>query len=257
MKISIKFIIGVLLICFIFISCKTEHSVIGKYSKVFRSPKYMPSSYNLHLNVDSTFFYTYYAWEYTQVKSFGMWNVNPNNKNLILKSYISDLNSIPIKVDESRNNVEKNTIIIFDKPMYESEFVPKNPKPDWYDSTKGSIYWNIILNENIRYPVKSNNKLDSIVIPHEIIVNNFYLQGYANFEGVMSTPLRDTVTTQIYYVKGVNNNIYSVTFPFPKLKFGDVFYYKPINDTLKMKGKSLIWGKEKVKLKKVEEQSIK
>lgn len=235
----------------ILLSCGVEHNITGQYIKTYKGPKYFPSSYNLVLNKDSTYIYKYYSWEYIEEKSFGTWEINSKGKKLILNSYIPNLDSIPIVVSESRNNNLQQNVIIFNKPMRDP--IKRNnpkPKPDWYNPELDSMHWVLILNKET-FPIQS----DSIFIPKGVKVNNFYFLAYADFEGLMSIPVQDTVKSETYYVKSENNNVYNVVFPFPKLGYREIFYCRPLKDTLKIKSNSLVWEKWKVKLKKVEEQS--
>lgn len=230
MKIPIKIIL--IIIPFILFSCKTEY-VIGEYGKIGKGGKTIPYVYYLNLNADSTFTYSYgVAW--TKKVSTGTWDVNLKRKELMLNSYVLSMDSIPINVDESYDINMQSRFFIFRKPIQ-----------------RDLTAWFLILGDGTSYKINS----DTISIPKETTVDNFYIMGYQDTSGgliVVPKVLQDTIITLKHKVTNSNNNVYNITFP--QFICQDIFYYNPMKDTLKIKRNALMWEKEKVKLKKIKEK---
>jgi len=58
--------------------------------------------------------------------------------------------------------------------------------------------------------------------------------------------LQDTIQSKKYNVKDSNNNVYHIAFPI--FVNYDIFHYKPLQDSLKLNRKTLLF--EGIKLKK-------
>lgn len=233
----------VILSCLLLISCKVSNDdIAGTYCFSEKNA----CSFRFNIKEDNSFDYVSHCGYYEM--SFGLWKLSSNGRKIILNSYIDNIDSISINVKEY-NNSKKSSLIIFNKPMFDLDIDYKklNKYPELYNSEYDSLYYNIVINDTITYKIYS----DSITIGAEIKIFNFYFKMNSFFEGYFNLPHRDTIFTKKYLLKDSINNVFNVSFPFPKMKWGDIFYQVPINDTLIIKNNSLKWKKEKVRLKKI------
>jgi hypothetical protein len=160
--------------------------------------------------------------------SFGNWKTDRNNKQIILKSFVQDICNIPVVVTETKSNNHSFPLFVFDNPL----------------KSDTSVKWALNLN-NIDYLL--NN--DSLVLDKRIIVKSFYLTGHISLADStyrVPFPLQDTIQSEKYNVKNSNSNVYHIVFP----TFVDynIFYYKSLQDSLKLRGKTLLF--DGIKLKK-------
>jgi len=220
----LKDLVVFIVICFLS-SCNTKQSLFGMYGAINKGGKSVPYSYGLKLNNDSTFNFTYSSgWIYRV--SNGTWSMDSKRNNLFLYSNINNIKNTPINVSESSN------ININSKEFY------------FVSPTKNSTLWSVVIN-GYSYPIKSNK----IIFPGGIKMDSFYLIGYDDFTHIRPNPIQDTVRTEVYHIRNINNNIIKVNFP----NFVDynIFYYEPIINRFRIKGKYIIWKKDIVKLRKI------
>jgi hypothetical protein len=95
---------------------RTEYSIVQRK----KYPEIIPVMFYITLNSDSTFAYSYQLeWHINKV-SFGTWKMGERKNNIVLQSYIQDLNNIPIDVNESANNKYNSLLFIFDNPLFKT-----------------------------------------------------------------------------------------------------------------------------------------
>ncbi|MDD2284854.1 MAG: hypothetical protein PHQ11_05575 [Paludibacter sp.] len=223
---SILLFLGIIL----FFSCQSQLNIVGKYTVIQRGkyPKVIPVTHYITLNNDSTFNYHYQPSWYVKKVSFGNWKRDKDNKRIIINSFIQDIRNIPIVVTETKNNNNSFLLFVFDNPL----------------KSDTSVKWTLNVND-IDYPLNS----DSLVLNKGMIVDSFYLTGYISPEDStyrVPFPLQDTIESEKYNIKNSNNNVYHIAFPV----FVDynIFYYKPLKDSLKLNKNGFLF--EGMKLKK-------
>jgi len=213
----------------LFFSCQVQRSIAGKYTVIQQEkyPKVIPITFYIELKNDSTFTYNFRGGFHGKV-STGFWKEDKNNKKIIISSFIQDIHKIPIIVKETVNNDNSSPLFVFDNPL----------KLDI------SVRWTLNVND-IEYPLN----IDSLILDKGIIVKSFYLTGHialrAN-ENIIPIPLQDTIQSRKYNVMNLSNNVYNIAFP--TFVNYDIFYYKPLYDSLKLRRK-VLWF-EGIKLKK-------
>lgn len=195
------------------------------------------------INEDGTFF-CLQGGGFVAKETYGTWKLSKNNRKIILKSYIDDINNIPMIVTTKKHNY-KGTIIVFNKPMQsiEETFLDYNK---FKMTSKDSVHYTIIVNDTLRYNV--NN--DSLYIPNLIEVKDFYFRMYLCYDGYLTQPIQDTALTVKYKVKDNDYNLFEIDFDFPKPKYGKIFFNEKINDTLSLRRNSIYWKRDKIKIKK-------
>jgi len=222
---SILLFLGILL----FFSCQSQRNVAGKYTLIQRGkyPKIIPVTFYVELNSDSTFKYNFQGGLHGKV-STGLWKADKNNKRIIVNSFIQDIRNIPVVVTETKNNNNSFLLFVFDNPLK-------------FDT---SVKWTLNVND-IDYPLHT----DSLVLDKGIIAKDFYLTGHIALRdntGIIPIPLQDTIQSKKYNVKNSNNNVYHIAFPV--FVNYNIFHYKPLQDSLKLNRKTLLF--EGMKLKK-------
>ncbi|MBP1645521.1 MAG: hypothetical protein H6Q16_1096 [Bacteroidetes bacterium] len=196
------------------------------------------------INEDGTFFCLEGGGSVLQ-ETYGTWIFSKNNRKIILKGYIQDLNNIPMIVTTKEHNYN-GTIIVFNKPMMSiEESYPLFNKKEQLTS-RDSVHYTIVLNDTLKYNI--NN--DSLYIPNLIEVKDFYFKMYLCYDGYLTQPLQDTALTVKYQVKENDNNLFEIDFDFPKPKYGRIFFNEKINDTLSLRRNSIYWKRDKIKIKK-------
>lgn len=222
---SILLFLGILL----FFSCQSQRNVAGKYTLIQRGkyPKIIPVTFYVELNSDSTFKYNFRGGLHGKV-STGLWKADKNNKRIIVNSFIQDIRNIPVVVTETKSNNNSFLLFVFDNPL----------------RLDTSVKWVLNVND-INYPLNT----DSLVLDKGIIAKNFYLTGHIALRdstGIIPIPLQDTIQSKKYNVKNSNNNVYHIAFPV--FVNYNIFHYKPLQDSLKLNRKTLLF--EGMKLKK-------
>ena len=218
---SILFFLGILL----FFSCQSQRDITGKYTVIQREkyPKIIPSTMYLSLHKDSTFDYLYQVdWPIKKVSS-GIWKMDKKGREIILQSFIKNMNDIPITVKEVSNDRDSSLLIILKSPLYKT------------------TRW-IVAIDNIEYLIKN----DTLLLNKSINIDKFRIIGFSDFRNTFPRPLQDTIQSKTYYVKNSNNNVFHITFP--TFVNYDIFYYKPLQDSLKLNRRTL-WF-EGIRLKK-------
>lgn len=218
---SILVFLGILL----FFSCQVQRNIAGKYTVIQRKkyPKIIPSTTYLSLHKDSTFDYLHEVdWPIKEVSS-GIWKMDKKGREIILQSFIQNTNDISITVKEVLNDRDSSLLIILKNPLYKT------------------TRWIVVI-DNIEYLIKN----DTLLLNKSMIIDKFRLIGFDDFRNTFPRPLQDTIQSKTYYVKNSNNNVFHITFP--TFVNYDIFYYKPLHDSLKLKRK-VLWF-EGIKLKK-------
>jgi hypothetical protein len=215
---------SILVFCVVllFFACKSEMYIYGNYTNIHRGPKYVPWVYSLILNNDSTYRY-YYSCGWQQEISLGTWHIGKNKNSIVLQSYIQDMQDIPMIVTETKNNKCDSSIFILDNPLF------------------NTTQWTLNVN-GVDYLMKG----DTLSLDKSIIVNSFCVKGYEDFTNVLPFPLQETIQSETYHVKNASNNVYYISFQSFVNK--DIFHYKPIQDSLKLNRKALLF--EGIKLKR-------
>lgn len=207
-------------------SCKTVQSIDGNYYLSQKNKR--PPYYIMLLNLESDGSFEYKEGTVSKlIKSSGKWEIINKNQ-ILLESYISDIDNIDISVSEVHNN--ENT---------EKLFILSNFSLHYSDTAD----WGIFIN-GIKYPIKS----DSIYIPKDIDITSFYINGYKDYSAMRPSPSQENIKTIIHKVKNESANVFYVSFPI--LVNSDIFHYRTINDTVKIGHNKLIWKSKKRKLKK-------
>ncbi len=222
---SILLFLGVLL----FFSCQSQRNITGKYTVIQRGkyPRIIPVTFYVELNSDSTFTYNFRGGSHGKV-STGFWKADKDNKRIIINSFIQDIHNIPIVVTGMKSNNNSFPLFVFDNPL----------------KLDTSIKWVLNVND-IDYPLNT----DSLVLGKGIVVENIYLTGHialSDNTDIIPIPLQDTIQSKKYNVKDSNNNVYHIVFPI-FLNY-DIFHYKPLQDSLKLNRRTLLF--EGIKLKK-------
>jgi hypothetical protein len=109
-----------------------------------------------------------------------------------------------------------------------------------------SVKWVLNVN-NTDYLLNT----DSLALEKGIVVESFYLTGHIVLEDStyrVPFPLQDTIQSEKYTVKNTSNNLYHISFP--AFVDYDIFYYKPIQDSLKLNRNTLLFEGLKLKKKK-------
>jgi hypothetical protein len=228
MKVSIKLLLIYLSIILLF-SCQHQRNITGKYSivQIGTYPKIMPVTHYIALSDDSTFNYHYQPSWYIKKVSFGNWKKDEGNKRIIINSFIQNIRNIPVIVSETKNNNNSFSLFVFENPL----------------KLDTSVKWVLNVND-IDYPLNA----ESLVLDKGIIVENFYLIGYISLEDstyIVPFPLQDTIQSEKYSVKNTSNNIYHASFPV--FVDSDIFHYKPLQDSLKLSGRTLLFDGMKFK----------
>lgn len=222
---SILLFVGVLL----FFSCQSQRDITGKYVVIQRGkyPKIIPVTFYIELNSDSTFIYNFRSGFHGEV-STGFWKTDKDNKRIIINSFIQDIRNIPVVVTEMKSNNNSCPLFVFDNPL----------------KLDTSIKWALNIND-MNYPLST----DSLVLGKGIVVENIYLTGHialTDNTDIIPIPLQDTIQSKKYNVKDSNNNVYHIAFP---IFFNyDIFHYKPLQVSLKLNRRTLLF--EEIKLKK-------
>lgn len=222
---SILLFLGILL----FFSCQSQRNIAGKYSVVQQGkyPKIIPVTFYVELNSDSTFSYNYRGGFHGKI-STGLWKADRDNKQIIISSFIQDIDNIPVVVTETKSNNHSFPLFVFDNPL----------------QSDTSVKWVLNVNDT-DYPLNT----DSLALNKGIIVENFYLTGHIALEDstyIVPFPLQDTIKSEKYNVKNTNNNLYHISFP--AFVDYDIFHYKPLKDSLKLNKNTLLF--EGIKLKR-------
>jgi hypothetical protein len=228
MKYLVKSIL-LFLVILLFFSCQTQQNIAGRYTVIQREkyPKIIPVTFYVELNSDSTFTYNFRGGFHEKV-STGLWKADKDNKRIIINSFIQDIRNIPVVVKETKSNNNSFSLFEFDNPL----------------KLDTSVKWTLNIND-IDYPLNS----DSLVLDKGIIVKFFYLTGHialADSTYRVPFPLQDTIQSEKYNVNNSNNNVYHIAFPVFVNR--DIFFYKPLQDSLKLNRKTLSF--EGIKLKK-------
>lgn len=194
------------------------------------------------INQDGTFYYLT-SGGMIAFECYGNWKLVDKGRKVYLKSYIEDINNIPIRVSTDKNKYD-GTIIVFNKPMKSfeesySEFI--NRKYDRHDT----LYYSLVINDTLEYRIYT----DSVFLPKAIIVNSFYVKMNENFDGLLIQPIQDTAQTKKHTLEDRYPNLYVINFDFPQLKESKLFYNENINDTLLIRGESLYWYKNNYKIR--------
>jgi hypothetical protein len=176
---------------------------------------------------DSTYKY-YYSCGWIKEVSSGSWKMDKDNKRVIINSFIQDIHNIPVVVTETKGNNHSFPLFVFDNPL----------------KLNTSVKWVLNVNDT-DYPLNT----DSLELDKGIAVENFYLTGHIVLDDstyILPFPLQDTVQSEKYNVKNTGNNMYHISFP--AFVDNDIFHYKPLQDSLKLNGNTLLF--EGIKLKK-------
>jgi len=224
LKSILLYFLGVL-----FFSCQVQQNVAGKYSIAQRGkyPKIIPVTFYVELNNDSTFTYNYRGGFHGKV-SAGFWNMDKDNKRVIINSFIQDIDNIPVVVTETKSSNHLFPVFIFDNPL----------------KLDTSVKWVLNVNDT-DYPLNA----DSLELDKGIVVESFYLTGHIALEDstyIVPFPLQDTIQSEKYNVKNTSNNLYHISFP--AFVDYDIFRYQPLQDSLKLNRNTLLF--EGIKLKK-------
>ena len=215
----------------LFVSCQVQQNVTGKYSIIQRGkyPKIYPITYYVILNNDSTYHYHYQLGWYKKKVSFGNWKMDKENKRIIINSFIQDIHNIPVVVTETQSSNHSFPLFVFDNPL----------------KLDTSVKWTLNVND-IDYPLNT----DSLALDKGIVVEKFYLTGHIVLEDSTYSrvpfPLQDTIQSEKYNAKNTSNNLYHISFPV--FVDYDIFRYKPLQDSLRLNGNTLLF--EGIKLKK-------
>ena len=235
-----RILIIISLSCFLQ-SCRVnKDDVCGIYSI-----RYQPCGEIFKINEDGTFHYLS-GGGHRSGEAFGTYHLSKNGRNIIFDSDLDGIDNIPIVVTESKCN--NNTLVIFNKPM--ESIKESHPNHTGYlEDAHGnrypsgeydSLYYNIVINDTINYSIYS----DSIFIPSQIQVRSFYFTMKGYFEELFNQPFQDTAATEKYYIKDTSNNVFNVSFNFTKMKFDELFYRIPMNDTLRVRRNCIIFDVE-------------
>lgn len=230
MKLFFKFI----LLCWggtVLFSCQTQHNITGKYTLVQQGkyPKINPVTLYITLNNDSSFGYHYRGGFHGEISS-GVWSVSQKRNNIVLSSYIKNMQDIPMIITETENDKCASSIFVFNNLL------------------KSDILTNWILNINgIDY---SMNK-DTLLFVEKFVVDSFYIRGFQSVKDnawMVPIPLQDTIQSEMYYVKYTNSNVYRIAFQ--TFVNDDIFHYKPIQDRFPLKNNTILFNGIKLRKKK-------
>ena len=215
----------------LFVSCHTQRNVAGNYTIVQRGkyPKIIPVTLYLILNKDSTFDYHYMGGYHSEISS-GIWSVSQRKNDVVLSSYIKNMQDIPMTVTEAKNDKCVSSIFVFNNPL-KSDTLTK---------------WTLNIN-GIDY---SMNK-DTLLFDKNFVVDSFYIHGFQSVKDgtwIIPIPLQDTIQSETYYVKDINSNMYHIVFQ--SFVNYDIFYYKPIQGTFTLKNNTILFNGRKLRKKK-------
>ncbi len=225
MALNIKMTIFICLFFLLFFSCRVKQDCVeGVYSKIYKGTKHVPSSRNILLNEDNSFSY-YFSSGWIKEVSYGYWCLK--GKNIILDSYIQDMENIPLIIHESKNNNYSSPIFILDNFLKEDTL----------------IKWTLNIN-GIDYLMNA----DTLIFEKEIAVDSFYIKGHKDFTNLRPFPLHERLQSQKYKVMNSSNNIYYINFP--EFINYDIYHYKIIRDTLSIIKNRLYWHNKRIKLRK-------
>lgn len=181
------------------------------------------SSTNLHFNTDGTYDYQHLL-GYGPIKfslSRGKWEMDTKRKRILMNSDIEDVHYIPLSVKESSDST-KNFVFTFNSEKFLS-----------------SVFWFLTVNDKI-YPMQS----DTLIIPSNFALNDFYIQGYDSKSVISShIPRQETIRSEVYYVdQSSPNNVFNLELP--ENVTDDIFYYEPFSDKyLEIKNNYLKWDR--------------
>lgn len=196
---------------------KIKTSYFAVKNKI-RGGREVPTERILCLKSDGTYKYKYRG-GFHKDYSFGTWT--KENKKIILKALPRFTDSIPLNMAEE----------IVDGDSIRIDFGIS------FGYTSELVHWKIVLNGK-EYPVISNS---SIVIKDISKVNSLFVKGYMNSEHIIPYMKRENIRTRIYY-SNKKSNYFKLTFP-PEIDY-NIFYYIPLQDTLKVKCNGLKWKRK-------------
>ena len=209
--------IYLIIIILLFLSCKNNYNIVGDY-RFKIDINQVPESNIISIKPDSTFYYLS-SGGWIKESSQGKWNVNKEGF-IMLESYLSKIDSIPIFIEEKADTCSQFKLFIFNKIDF--KFKP--------------LKWNLIINGNKFYPIEK----DSVFIIDRIKINTISIVGYIDIpkeDMIVPIPMNDTIKTITYSINNINNSIFIIGFP--SYFNNNLIYFVPIKETLKIRKNAL------------------